>query len=302
MIMGIVVVLPVYLQTVLSFDALESGITMLPLSLSLFAFALLGASLTTRFSPKRVVQFGLMGMLAGAFLLIALTGPHLRSVGFAVALALVGAGNGLLDSQLGNVIMSSVPAQRGSEAGGLHGTAMNPGTSLGTALVGSILLGSLVGDFQSAVLATPALAGVSTNLAAAAEQSANFVTAEQVRTGAEAAGLSTEQVDAVVVEYESSQISALKAAFGVVASGALVALWYMGFPPTKPGTGDPEDAPRNPPRPPHAAPSRSHLGHFCRQVGQHAITPPEGWRCFPAQATARPPRTVWSLPSAPKAP
>ncbi len=166
-------------------------------------------------------------MLGGVVLLIAFTGPDLRSVGFAVALALVGAGNGLLVSQLGNIIMSSVPPERGSEAGGLQGTAMNLGASLGTALVGSILIASLVTNFQTAVLANPTLADVSSELAAAAEQNANFVTVEQVQAGAEAAGLSQEQVDAVVAEYADAQIAALKAAFAVVGACALVALWYV---------------------------------------------------------------------------
>ena len=119
-------------------------------------------------------------MLSGLILLVAFTGPDLRSAGFAIALALVGAGNGLLVSQLGNVIMSSVPAERGSEAGGLQGTAMNLGASLGVALIGSILIASLVGGFQKAVLADPALAAVAPQLSAQAEQSANFVSVEQV--------------------------------------------------------------------------------------------------------------------------
>jgi MFS family permease len=210
----------------------------LPLSLSLFVCALVGASLTARVSPRRIVEMGLVAMLAGGVLLIAFTGPDLRSTGFALALALVGAGNGLMVSQLGNVIMSSVPPKRGSEAGGLQGTAMNLGASLGTALIGSVLIASLVSNFQTAVLANPALADVSSQLVTAAEQNANFVTTEQVRASAEQAGLSAEQVDAVVVEYSAAQISALKAAFAAVVLAALAALWYVRSLPAKAGTGD----------------------------------------------------------------
>jgi MFS family permease len=243
MIMGIFFVLPVYLQTVLGYDSLQTGITILPLSLSLFVCALLGASLTTRFSPRRIIRIGLLAMLAGAVLLIAFTGPDLRSIGFALALALVGAGNGLQVSQLGNIIMSSVPAKRGSEAGGLQGTSMNLGASLGTALVGSILIASLVTNFQTAVLANPALTDVSADIAATAEQNANFVSVEQVHAGAEAAGLTPEQVNAVTAEYADAQVAALKAAFAVVALGALLSLWYVRRLPTQAGTGDPEDVP-----------------------------------------------------------
>jgi hypothetical protein len=126
MIMGIFFVLPLCLQTVLGFDSSQTGITILPLSLSLFACALLGASLTTRISPRRIIEIGLTAMLIGAVVLIAFTGPELRSIGFAVALAMVGARNGLQVSQLGNIIMSSVPATRGSEAGGPAGDLDEP--------------------------------------------------------------------------------------------------------------------------------------------------------------------------------
>jgi EmrB/QacA subfamily drug resistance transporter len=233
-IMSTFFVLPLYLQTVLGYDSLQTGITILPLSIGLFVFALLGAPLTGRYSPKRIVEVGLVGMLFGEVLLLAFTGPNLRSVGFAVALALVGAGLGLLASQLGNIIMSSVSAERGSEAGGLQGTAQNLGASLGTALVGSILIAALVTNFQTAVLTNPELVEVSGEIAAAAEANANFVSVAQVEAGAEAAGLSPAQVDAVVTEYAEAQIAALKAAFAAIALFALLALWYVRRLPTQP--------------------------------------------------------------------
>ena len=78
-----------------------------------FVFALGGARLAGRYSPQRIAAAGLLGMLGGLILLVAFTGPDLRSAGFAITLALVGAGNGLLVSQLGNVIMSSVLVRAG---------------------------------------------------------------------------------------------------------------------------------------------------------------------------------------------
>ena len=238
-IMGTFFVLPLYLQTVLGYDALQTGIVLLPLSLSLLVFALGGARLAGRYSPQRIAAAGLLGMLGGLILLVAFTGPDLRSAGFAIALVLVGAGNGLLVSQLGNVIMSSVPSERGSEAGGLQGTAMNLGASLGVALIGSILIASLVGGFQKAVLADPALASVATELTAQAEQNANFVTVEQVTLAAEAAGLSPEEVTAVTTQYADAQIMALKVAFASIALFSLLALWYVQSLPKKPNESEP---------------------------------------------------------------
>lgn len=241
-IMGTFFVLPLYLQTVLGYDALQTGITILPLSIALLVFALGGARLAGRYSPRRIVLAGLTLMLAGLVLLIAFTGPDLRTAGFAIALALVGAGNGLMVSQLGNVIMSSVPAERGSEAGGLQGTSMNLGASLGVALIGSILIASLVGGFQKAVVADPALAAIAPQLTAKAEQSANFVSLEQVHTAAEQAGLSPAQADAVTADYANAQIMALKTAFAAIALFALLALWYVQKLPERADGAAPADA------------------------------------------------------------
>jgi Na+/melibiose symporter-like transporter len=242
-IMGTFFVLPLYLQTVLGYDALQTGIILLPLSSALFVFALAGARLAGSRSSQRIAIYGLIAMLSGEVLLIAFTAPDLRTIGFALALALVGAGNGLLVSQLGNVIMSSVSAERGSEAGGLQGTAMNLGASLGVALIGSILIASLVGNFQKAVLADPALAEIAPQLTAQAEQNANFASVEQVTAAAEAAGLSQEQVAAITTQYADAQIVALKVSFAAIALFSLLALWYVQSLPKRADGEAPADAP-----------------------------------------------------------
>ena len=107
--------------------ALETGKRILPLSISLFLFALGGSTMTGRYSPKRIVETGLTAMVIGEILMIGLISPDLKSLGFSIALALVGGGLGLMASQLSNVNMSSVPPERGSEVGGLQGTFQNLG-------------------------------------------------------------------------------------------------------------------------------------------------------------------------------
>jgi MFS family permease len=226
-VMGTFFVLPLYLQTVLGYNALETGVVLLPLSLSLLVFALGGARLSVHYSARRIVMAGLALLVVGLLLLIGFTSPDLRTVGFGIALALVGAGNGLIVSQLGNVIMSSVSPERGGEAGGLQGTAMNLGASLGVALVGSVLLAALVGNFQQAVLTNPSLTTLAPDIISQTEQNANFVSVAQVTAAAEAAGLTPEQVTAITTEYAEAQIVALKVAFATVTLMALLALWYV---------------------------------------------------------------------------
>ena len=146
-------VLPLYLQTVLGFDSLKTGVTILPMSVAMFVFALAGSALTGKFSPKLIVQRGIAAMLVGEVALLYFLDPQLSGWGFGTGLALLGAGLGLLASQVGNVIMSSVEPTRGGEAGGLQGTSLNLGASLGVALVCSILLATLASTFTSGVKA-----------------------------------------------------------------------------------------------------------------------------------------------------
>ena len=108
------------------------------------ATALAGPRLATIWSPRRIVR---IGMIVLSHRLAADAGDGRGRSGhvqFGIALAFVGGGIGLLASQLGNVIQSSVDARARGEAGGLQYTATNLGSSLGTALIGAILLTGLL--------------------------------------------------------------------------------------------------------------------------------------------------------------
>ena len=121
--MGTFFVLPVYLQVVLGLDAFETGKRLFPLSVAMLIAALAGPRIAARLAPKRVCQAGLVALTIAAFVLVGTIDVELNDTGFAIALALFGVGAGLLLSQLGNVIMSSVDQsqeQRGRRAPG-HG-------------------------------------------------------------------------------------------------------------------------------------------------------------------------------------
>jgi Major Facilitator Superfamily len=153
--MGTFFVIPVYLQAVLGLDAFDTGKRLLPLSVAMLVFAPLGPRIAARRSPRTVAQIGLVAVSIGALVMLATLDVTLNDTGFTVALGLVGAGAGLLASQRGNVIMSSVAPTQTSEAGGLQGTAQNLGASLGTAIIGAVLLASLATGFSERITNNP---------------------------------------------------------------------------------------------------------------------------------------------------
>jgi MFS family permease len=221
--MGTFFVLPLYLQVVLGKDALETGLAILPISITMFAAALSGPKLAERISPRTIVRIGLAAMLLAAVGLMAAVEPDVEGAGFTLSLALFGVGAGLLSSQLGNVIMSSVDESRASEAGGLQGTAMNLGASLGTALIGAILLTGLGNASADAIRADPSIPpAVQAQVVERTEDGLEFVPAATVEQAARDAGLPEAQAAAVTDAYADAQLEALRAAFLGAAAFVLV--------------------------------------------------------------------------------
>ena len=138
--MGVFFTIPLYLQIVLGFDALETGIKMLPTSVVMFVVAFSGALLLKVLSPRSIIRIGLGLLTITCLVLMGTIEPDLSGTTFALGMALLGAGMGLLASQLGNVVLSSVDTESRSEAGGLQYTAQQLGSSIGVALIGSIVL------------------------------------------------------------------------------------------------------------------------------------------------------------------
>ena len=147
--MGTFFVVPLYLQLVLGLDALETGIKMLPISITMLVTAGLGARLSNRFPVRTIVRTGLVVTIAGVLILLATIQPTLSDAGFAIGMAVLGIGMGLMISQLGNVIQSSVEESGRSEAGGLQFTGQQLGSALGVAFIGSIVLIGLTNTFIS---------------------------------------------------------------------------------------------------------------------------------------------------------
>lgn len=237
---GIFFVLPLYLQVVLGKDALETGLAILPISVTMFITALGGPRLATKLSPRLIVQVGLGAMLVSALGLVATIDYELNELGFAIALAAFGAGIGLLASQLGNVIMSSVDQSRASEAGGLQGTAQNLGASLGTALIGAILLSGLASAAATAVVERPDIPPqVQQEIVDRTEQGVEFIPRADVEQAASSAGLPPEQASAIAEVYGDAQLQALKRAFLGASLFILIGFWLTRGLPSRPLGGAP---------------------------------------------------------------
>jgi MFS family permease len=224
--MGIFFTIPLYLQIVQGLDALETGVQMLPASVGLFFTALAGSALSARFAARTLVRAGLLVVLLAIVMLLGTIEPELDSGAFLAATGVLGIGMGLIVSQLGNVVQSAVGDDDRSEAGGIQNTAQQLGSSLGTALLGAIVITGLISAFTSNVADDPSISkDVSSRVETQLSAGGSFVASSEVQAAAEAAGLDSATVDTLVGHYEDAQLKALKTAFLFAALLVIVSFW-----------------------------------------------------------------------------
>jgi Na+/melibiose symporter-like transporter len=233
--MGVFFVIPLYLQLVLGLDALETGIKMLPVSITMFLASAMGSRLSARLPVRTIVRTGLWTTAVAALVLVATIDPQLKEAGFALSMGLLGVGMGLMASQLGNVVQSSVDASGRSEAGGLQYTGQQLGSSLGVALIGAIVLAGLTGAFVSNIQEDERIQEeIAAQVSTAAGNGVDFVASTEIEAAAREAGLSDSTTAALVDDYEEAQLLALKAGLLAAALLAIVSVAFTGDLPSDP--------------------------------------------------------------------
>lgn len=141
--LGLLFVLPLFLQNVHGNSPLQISVAIVPLALGAFLSGGLAARLSHRHGAPRVVQLG-MALEVAAVLGIGLT-THTGTTGFALApwMLLYGFGLGLTSAQLTNVALGDVPRGQSGQASGTQSTARQIGSAIGIALIGTVFATSL---------------------------------------------------------------------------------------------------------------------------------------------------------------
>ena len=140
---GMMIALPIYLQMVLEYNSMQAGLSMAPLSLSMFAVALLAAKRAGKRRPSSIIMVGFILLAVGLAVLVVVVPRATSGWWMVVPLLIAGCGMGLLVSQLNNYTLSPISDERVSEAAGVNSAAGSFGLSFGLAFVGAILLAAL---------------------------------------------------------------------------------------------------------------------------------------------------------------
>ncbi len=136
--MGAMFLLPVFTQTFLGYDAVQTGLIFVPMGLALPIFAPLGARLAHTFHPRYTVSAG-MAIAALSFYMLRTLDPTMTYASFIVPLALFGAGLGLGMAPLTTAATTAVPVNEVGMSSGLLNLTRNIGGAFGIALFGTVL-------------------------------------------------------------------------------------------------------------------------------------------------------------------
>ncbi len=163
---GLIFSLPVFLQAVRELDALHTGYALLPMSLTILIAAPLSGFLSTMLRPKPMIQFGLLCNVFGALILRQAMSVDATIMSFAPGLVVFGVGLGMVMAQISNFTLSAVPAHLAGEASGINNTLRQLGSTLGSAIIGAVMLTALStnlvnGVESSTVIPTVAKAQIS---------------------------------------------------------------------------------------------------------------------------------------------
>ena len=155
---GCMIALPIYLQMVFEYNALQAGISLAPLSLSTFAVALIAGRKAGDRRPSAIIRVGFALVVVGVMVLLPIIPRADDAWALVIPLLIIGSGLGLLVSQLNNFTLAPVPEERVSEAAGVNSAGGSFGLSFGLAFAGAIMLAALSIIFTDLASDSPVLA------------------------------------------------------------------------------------------------------------------------------------------------
>lgn len=139
---GAFFVISVYLQTVRHQSAIETGLILTPATAGILLASVFAGRLARRRSQRFLIRTGFVGTVLGVIVLFVFVPDTSNAASFAPGLLIFGLGVGVMLTASANVVQSAFPENLQGEISGLSRSVSNLGSSLGTAIVGSVLVSS----------------------------------------------------------------------------------------------------------------------------------------------------------------
>jgi MFS family permease len=149
-----------YLQVVRNYNAIQTGVIFTAATAGILASSLAAERLAKKYEQRTLIMAGFVGTIAGIVLLLAMVAGSPSVYAFAPGLLLIGLGVGVMLTPSVNVVQSAFPENLQGEISGLSRSVSNLGSSLGTAIAGTILVSGLTSHAYGAAMIVLALIGI----------------------------------------------------------------------------------------------------------------------------------------------
>ena len=148
---GALFAVSLFLQSVLQLNAFDTGVTTLPLTIGLLIFAIIAPSLTGKLNHKTIIAIGCIMSIIGCVILSYQFRLDTTIFTLMPGLFVLGAGLGFIMALCTDISLSNVPADSQNNASGVNSTGQSLGESMGTAIIGIILILGVMGGISTAV-------------------------------------------------------------------------------------------------------------------------------------------------------
>ena len=221
---GFLYIFPLMLQLGFDYTAMQTGVMLMPFSLSLLVMAILGSKLSARFFANHIIVTGYVLATAGLGVLAASIKPDISASDLALG-ALFGLGIGLINSQILNLILSSVDARMTAETSGLNSTFEQLGNAIGVALIGAVLLAALMASAQESVVSSDVIPQeAKASILAAMEEGIQLVSDKELEAGLDETHMDEAARQEVLSIYNLARTKAFKAGASLLVFFSIIGL------------------------------------------------------------------------------
>lgn len=148
---GALFAVSLFLQSVLKLNAFNTGLTTLPMTIGLLIFAIIAPRLTAKLSHKTIMAIGCVMAIIGCLMLSYQFRLDTTIFTLMPGLFVLGAGLGFIMALCTDISLSNIPAESQNNASGINSTGQSLGESMGTAVIGIILILGVMGGISTAV-------------------------------------------------------------------------------------------------------------------------------------------------------
>ena len=148
---GALFAVSLYLQSVLQLNAFNTGLTTLPMTIGLLIFAILAPSLSAKLNHKIIIAIGCIMAIIGCLMLSNQFRLDVPVMNLVPGLFVLGAGLGFIMALCTDIALVNIPKESQNNASGINSTGQSLGESMGTAIIGIILILGVMGGISNAV-------------------------------------------------------------------------------------------------------------------------------------------------------